>query len=51
MLDLSGGSTYKEPGTLRTKAEILEQLNDQQKEPVKNYEGATMIIAGAGSGN
>ena len=50
MLDLSGGSTYKEPGTLRTKSEILDALNDQQKEPVKNYTGPSIIIAGAGSG-
>ncbi len=50
MLDLSGGSTYVETG-LKTKAEILNALNEQQKEPVKNYEGPSIIVAGAGAGN
>lgn len=36
--------------TLTGKQRILEGLNEQQKLPVRDYCGASMIIAGAGSG-
>lgn len=33
-----------------TKAEILKTLNEFQQEPVKNYHGASFVVAGPGSG-
>lgn len=35
---------------MQTKQEILDKLNEQQKKPVLDYMGASLIIAGAGSG-
>lgn len=35
---------------MKTKEEILSQLNDQQKLPVMNYKENMVVIAGAGSG-
>jgi DNA helicase-2/ATP-dependent DNA helicase PcrA len=36
--------------TASAKQTILNELNDQQKQPVMNYNGASMIIAGPGAG-
>lgn len=35
---------------MKSQKEILECLNEQQKKPVQDYIGASLIIAGAGSG-
>ncbi len=35
---------------MQTQKEILDALNDQQKLPVINYKGKSVVIAGAGSG-
>lgn len=41
---------YATVGLTSVQKAILDALNDNQKKPVKNYEGASVVVAGPGSG-